>query len=72
MPPVKPIKRQALISYLKKFGFTGPFAGGKHQFMLKGVLSLTIPNPHRAEIGKEFLKRILKQANISVEEWEKL
>ena len=72
MPSVKPLKRSELIYYLKRYGFVGPFAGGKHQYMLKGKHSITVPNPHHTEIGKEFLKRILKQAEISIEEWENL
>jgi predicted RNA binding protein YcfA (HicA-like mRNA interferase family) len=72
MPPVKSIKRTELVYYLKQCGFNGPYSGGKHQFMLKDRLSITIPNPHQSDIGKEFLKNILKQAKISIEEWEKL
>jgi hypothetical protein len=30
-----PIKRKDLIALLKKAGFEGPYAGGKHQFMIK-------------------------------------
>ena len=72
MPSIKPLKRIELIHYLKKFGFEGPFSGGKHQFMIKAKLILTIPNPHKSEIGKELLIRILKQAKIEISEWEKL
>jgi predicted RNA binding protein YcfA (HicA-like mRNA interferase family) len=72
MPAIKPTKRSDLVHFLKKAGYTGPFAGGKHEFMLRGDHSITVPNPHQSEIGKEFLKKILKQAKISVEEWEKL
>lgn len=72
MPPIKPTKRTDLIYYLKQCGFVGPFSGGKHQFMLKEKHSITIPNPHQSDIGKELLKKILKHADISVDEWEKL
>lgn len=72
MPVIKPIKRSDLVHYLKKFGYTGPFAGGKHQFMIKGDRSITLPNPHHSYIGREFLKKILKEARISIEEWEKM
>jgi predicted RNA binding protein YcfA (HicA-like mRNA interferase family) len=72
VPAFKPIKRSELVSYLKKSGYDGPFAGGKHQFMIKGDHSITLPNPHRSEIGREFLKKILREAKISIEEWEKL
>jgi len=36
-------------------GFIGPFAGGKHEYMQKGVRILTIPNPHRDDIGPKLL-----------------
>jgi predicted RNA binding protein YcfA (HicA-like mRNA interferase family) len=51
-------------------GFEGPFAGGKHPYMVRGDLVLTIPNPHRQEIGSDLLVRILRQAEISHREWE--
>ena len=45
-------------------GFESPFAGGKHEFLVKGELRLGLPNPHQSEISKNLLSRILKQANI--------
>jgi len=69
MPPFGPIKRSDLVKYLRKWGFDGPYSGGKHPFMVKGDLTLTIPNPHQKDIGREFLIRILRQAGISKEEW---
>jgi hypothetical protein len=53
-------------------GFTGPYAGGKHQFMLRGDKTLTLPNPHQADIGRELLARILRQGGISRDDWEAL
>jgi len=64
-----PISTRELIKKLKKFGFDGPYAGGKHRFMIKDNLRLTIPNPHRQEIGIDLLSRILKQAGITKKEW---
>ncbi len=72
MPPVKPLKRKELTHYLKKFGFEGPYSGGKHQFMIRSDKTIVIPNPHVGDIGREFLKKILKQASINLTEWEKL
>lgn len=72
MPAFAPIKRKDLLWALKKVGFEGPYAGGKHEFLIKGNVRLTLPNPHVGEIGKDLLARILKQAGISREEWEKL
>jgi predicted RNA binding protein YcfA (HicA-like mRNA interferase family) len=40
--------------------------------MVKGDLTLTVPNPHQKDIGREFLNRILRQAGISREVWERL
>jgi len=72
MPVIGPIKRKDLIRNLKKLGFEGPFSGGKHQFMLKDKLRLTLPNPHKQEISPSLLLKILKQAQISREAWEQL
>jgi plasmid maintenance system antidote protein VapI len=43
--------------------------GGKHPYMLKGDISLTIPNPHHKVISVDLLIRILKQAGIDRDEW---
>ena len=56
---------------LRSFGFEGPYSGGKHPFMMKDALGLTLPNPHRKEIGLDLLIRILRQAGIPRDEWIK-
>jgi hypothetical protein len=70
MPAWGPIKRRELIVGLKRLGFKGPFSGGKHEFMVRGELVLTIPNPHRGEIGISLLTLILRQAGVSRKKWE--
>jgi predicted RNA binding protein YcfA (HicA-like mRNA interferase family) len=72
MPRFGPIKRRDMIGHLKRLGFSGPFSGGKHQFMIKNDLVLHIPNPHEGDIGRDLLPRILRQANITKQEWERL
>lgn len=72
MPRLGPIKREELLRYLRALGFEGPYSGKKHQFMIKGMVRLRIPNPHQRDIGKELLSRILKQAGIDKDTWEKL
>jgi predicted RNA binding protein YcfA (HicA-like mRNA interferase family) len=72
MPAFGPIRRRDLIIALRKLGFTGPFSGGRHEFMRKADLVLTIPNPHRGDIGRDLLARILRQAGISRATWESL
>jgi predicted RNA binding protein YcfA (HicA-like mRNA interferase family) len=46
MPILDPVSRRELVRKLKGLGFEGPFAGGKHQWMRRDGLRLTIPNPH--------------------------
>lgn len=72
MPRLGPVRRTALLFYLRRLGFDGPHSGGKHQFMLRGSLRLRIPNPHQGDISRDLLERILRQANISRAEWESL
>ncbi len=67
---MKPLKRKELLKKLSSFGFSGPFSGSKHQFMIKDDLKLRIPNPHRGDISVGLLKEILRQANISNKEWD--
>jgi predicted RNA binding protein YcfA (HicA-like mRNA interferase family) len=72
MPRFGPISQRELVKCLKRLGFDGPYSGGKHPFMIKDDLTLTIPNPHKGEIGRELLARILRQARIDKSDWEKL
>jgi len=72
MPHLGPIRRQDLIRHLKQLGFESPYSGGRHQFMIKGGLTLTLSNPHRGDIGIGLITRILRQAGIDKDEWEKL
>lgn len=66
-----PVSWSDLVKTLQNLGFDGPYYGGKHPFMVKGDLVLTIPNLHRKEIGVDLLVRILKQAGVSREDWFK-
>jgi predicted RNA binding protein YcfA (HicA-like mRNA interferase family) len=72
MPRFGPITRTELIHFLPQLGFHGPYSGGKHQFMMKEHLRLRIPNPHRGDIGKNLLRAILREAGVSLTEWENL
>lgn len=72
MPRLGPIKRAELVRYLQILGFEGPYSGGKHQFMFRGMIRLRLPNPHRKDVGRELLSRILKQAAIDTDSWERL
>jgi predicted RNA binding protein YcfA (HicA-like mRNA interferase family) len=70
MPKLRPVKWQALVRRFQALGFEGPFGGSKHPYMVKGDLVVTIPNPHREQISVDLLTRLLRQAEISRDEWE--
>lgn len=72
MPVFGPISRNNLIKCLRKAGYEGPYSGSKHQFMRKENLTIRIPDPHRGDISKSLLIRILRQAKINKQEWESL
>lgn len=72
MPPFGPIKRRKLIQNFKKLGFEGPYSGGNHQFMVKGQTRIVIPNPHKGDISRALLSKVLQQAGIDRKDWEKL
>jgi predicted RNA binding protein YcfA (HicA-like mRNA interferase family) len=72
MPCFGPIKRRELVQCLRQLGFRGPFAGGKHQFMVKVGLRVRIPNRHWEDIGNNLLGEILREAGIEISAWEEL
>ena len=69
MSKLGPVSHRELVKGLKTFGFEGPYSGGKHLFMIKGALRLTLPNPHKQTISADLLMRVLRQAGIAKEEW---
>jgi len=69
LPKLTPIGWRELVRQLRTFGFEGPFAGGKHPYMIRGDVVVTIPNPHRGDISTALLQRILEQAGIDRDEW---
>ncbi|MEF9427461.1 MAG: type II toxin-antitoxin system HicA family toxin [Candidatus Mariimomonas ferrooxydans] len=65
------ITRKELIRKFRALEYTGPFSGGKHQFMIKGKKKIRIPNPHgSSDIHISLVKEILRQAGISIDEWD--
>jgi predicted RNA binding protein YcfA (HicA-like mRNA interferase family) len=66
---LSPVSRVDLIKRLRRLGWEGPITGRKHQHMVRGDCQLTIPNPHRGDVGVNLLKIILNEAGISREEW---
>ena len=69
MAELSPVSWTELVRRLRKLGFDGPYQGGKHPYMVRGDLVLTIPNPHQKDIGVPLLYRILRRAGINIDEW---
>jgi predicted RNA binding protein YcfA (HicA-like mRNA interferase family) len=57
--------RREFIRKLRALGFSGPFAGGNHQYMSKqDAFNVRVPNPHRGDISVGLLRRILVVSGI--------
>lgn len=69
MPKLSPVSWQIFVKKFRSCGFDGPYQEGKHPYMIKGNVSVTIPNPHDGQIGVDLLRRILNQAGISRTDW---
>lgn len=69
MTRLGPVSRQELVDRLRTFGYAGPYAGGRQEFMLRGEVRLILPNPHRGELSVDLIARILRQAGISRRQW---
>ena len=50
MPTFGPVNRKTLIQCFRRLGFAGPYSGGRHQFMVRGTVTVRIPNPHQGDI----------------------
>lgn len=72
MPQFGPLSRRDFIRYLRRLGFEGPYSGGSHQYMVRDKTRLVLPNPHRGDIGRGLLNKILAQAGVSRTTWERL
>ena len=69
MARLSPVSQREFVGRMRDLGFDGPFAGGRHPQMRRGEVTVIIPNPHEGEIGVGLLRRILRQAGVSREEW---
>ncbi len=72
MPHFGPISRRELVQCLRNLGFEGPFSGGKHQFMVRGEITIRVPNPHQGDLSLSLLSRILRQVGVRKDDWESL
>ena len=70
MPRLPPVSWKQFVRRLRTLGFEGPFPGGRHPYMQRGTHTVTIPNSHDGDISSGFLLRLLRQAEVTREEWE--
>jgi len=67
----KPTSYRELVRKFRALGWEGPFPGGRHPYMVKGNHQIHIPNPHRGDIDWSLMKRILMEAEIERDEWDR-
>ena len=69
MSRLTPVSWSELVQHLGELGFEGPYEGGRHPQMRRDDVTVIIPTPHEGDIGGGLLKRLLRQAGVSREEW---
>ena len=68
-----PCKRREFIQKLQQLGFSGPFSGSKHQFMIYQEYRLTIPSNDEYSVPQ--LRMMIREAEeiierqITLEQW---
>jgi len=65
-----PVSWKELVRRLRELGFEGPYSGGRHPQMRRGELTVILPNPHGGDISVGLLRRFLRQAGVTPEEWD--
>lgn len=71
MPPIGPTSRRVLVRSLRRLGFQGPQAGGRHAYMWHpDGRRVWIPNPHTGALSTGLVLKILQEAGIDRGEWE--
>lgn len=72
MPPVKPLPYREVIKKLRKLGFVFRRAtGGSHEIWWNEQAKKTCVVPHHREVQTGTLRKIIKQAGVTVDEFLK-
>ena len=69
MARLSPVTWRELTERLRQLGFEGPYEGGKHPYMVRRDVVVTVPNPPRSAVSVDLLQRILRRAGITRDEW---
>lgn len=69
MPALRPMSPDDIVRRLRELGFEGPYSGGSHQYLVRKGLRVRVPNPHKGDVSVDLIARILRQAELSRDEW---
>jgi len=74
MPKLSPLKAEQIIRKLRKLGFAGPIAGGRHVRMVRLETNQIIPVPmHKGkDVSVGVIRAIIREVGITPEEWNQL
>jgi len=74
MPKLTPLKPNEVMRKLRALGYNGPIPGGRHVHMVHHASHKVIPVPSHGnkDVGVGLLRKIVRDAGISVDEWQKL
>lgn len=70
MPRLTPISHRDFVRRLRRLGFEGPYPGTKHPMFVRKGRPYHVPNPHGHEISVPLLRRILRELEITPQQWE--
>lgn len=74
MPKLSPLRSEQIIRKLRKLGFEGPVAGGRHSRMVHPERGQIIPIPmHKGtDVSVGLIRAIIREVGITPEEWLEL
>lgn len=71
MPKLSPLKSEQVIRKMRRLGYTGRIASGRHSRMVHPESGKIIPIPMHGskDVGIGLIRAILREAGITVDEW---
>ena len=63
---LSPVSRQDFVRKRRQLGFDGPFAGGRHEYLVRGQVRVRVPNPHEGDIGADLLTEFFGRPELAV------
>lgn len=74
MPKLTPLKSNEVIRKLRALGYNGPIPGDRHVHMVHYASQKIIPVPSHGnkDVGVGLLRKIVRDAGVSADDWQKL